>query len=176
MMGDARYVALLRAVNVGGHQPVAMSALKAMLEELGFSKVRTLLQSGNVVFGSVGASETELEHLLEHEAKQRLGLDTAFFVRSAPQWNDLVADNPLSQPALAAPNQVLMMCLKQAPDLPTRLALEAAPRGSEKVRVHGRQVYVWYPQGIGQSRLKLPVLATGRNWNTVLKLAALLRD
>ena len=153
-----------------------MSALKAMLEGMGFTQVRTLLQSGNVVFDGAALPGEELERRLALETGQRLGVDIDFFVRSAPQWIDLVECNPMMEQARSAPSQLLVMCLQHEPDLPQRLALEAAPPADEQVRVVGRQAYVWYPQGAGKSRLKLPVLATGRNWNTVLKLADLLRQ
>ncbi len=153
-----------------------MPALKAMLEDLGLTRVQTLLQSGNVVFECATTPGGELERRLALETKQRLGVDTDFFVRSAPEWVDVVACNPMAEQARSAPSQLLVMCLQHEPDPRTRLALEAAPPGDELVRVVGRHAYVWYPLGAGKSRLKLPVLATGRNWNTVLKLASLLQE
>lgn len=170
-----RYVALLRAVNVGGHNLLAMSALKAMLEDMGLTRVQTLLQSGNVVFDCAAVPGGELERRLALATEQRLRVDTEFFVRSAPEWAQVIASNPLVDQARSAPSQLLVMCLQHEPDLAKRLALEAAPAGGELVRVVGRQAYVWYPHGAGKSRLKLPVLATGRNWNTVQKLATLLQ-
>jgi len=173
-------VALLRAVNVGGHQKVAMSALRASVSDMGFSDVRTLLQSGNLVFRSAAATALGLEQRLEAEAARRLALQTEFFVRSAEEWAALIAANPFLEQARQDPSHLLVMFLKGAPGPVEVAALRAAVTGAEVVHVQGREAYVVYPNGIGRSRLtsaliekKLGTRGTGRNWNTVVKLAAL---
>ena len=80
------HVALLRGINVGGHKPVAMADLRDLLTQLGFVEPRTLLQSGNVVFGSNARTAAQLERVLDAEAAKRLGLQTAWFVRTAEEW------------------------------------------------------------------------------------------
>jgi uncharacterized protein (DUF1697 family) len=173
------FIALLRAVNLAGHNKVGMADLRALMADLGLQDPRTLLQSGNLVFGSDGKTAAQLEALLEAEAGKRLGLDTPFFVRSAREWKALIAANPFVAEAKADPGHLVVVCLKQAPPPKNVAALQAAITGREVVKAQGRQAYIVYPDGIGHSRVtgalidrKLGTPGTGRNWNTVLKLAA----
>lgn len=174
------HIALLRAINVGGHAKIAMSRLRDLLTELGFDDPRSLLQTGNLVFRSSARSTATLEHLLEREAEQRLDLRTSFFVRTAAEWNTIIARNPFPEAAARDPGHLVVMCLKDAPDARSVDALRAAITGPEIVRADGRHLYIVYPAGIGRSRLtnalierKLGTQGTARNWNTVLKLGAL---
>jgi uncharacterized protein (DUF1697 family) len=179
-MSEATYIALLRGVNVGGHAKVAMADLRDLLTGLGFRDVRTLLQSGNVVFRGDQESPVELEGLLEAEAASHLGRRIDFLVRTADEWGEIVARNPFPDEAERDPGHLVVMCLKQAPAATAVEALQATITGPEIVRADGRQLYITYPAGIGPSRLtgaviesKLRTRGTARNWNTVLKLAAL---
>ena len=174
------YVALLRGINVGGHKPVAMADLHHLLTQLGLADARSLLQSGNLVFGANGRTAARLERLLEAEAAKRLGLQTDFFVRSAKEWKSVVANNPFSKEAARDPGHLVVMALKDAPKDTDVKALQAAITGREVVRAGGKHLYIVYPDGIGRSRLTNAVIdkllgtrGTGRNWNTVLKLARL---
>jgi uncharacterized protein (DUF1697 family) len=174
-----RYIALLRAVNVGGNTMVAMSDLRAMCEKLGFEDVETLLQSGNIVFRSSARSGASLEKTLEAEAKKRLGLETHFIVRAAAEWRAAIDANPFPAEAKSDPGHLLLMCLKDAPPAKSVKALQAAIGGRERVRAVGNNAYFVYPDGVGTSRLTAKVIekhlgtsGTARNWNTTLKLAA----
>lgn len=176
----ATHLALLRAINVGGHNQVAMTDLRDLLTRLGFSDARSVLQSGNLVFRSQSRTAMRLERVLEAEAKKRLDLQTDFFVRTAEEWKAIVAHNPFPSEAERDPAHLLVMFLKDAPDVKDVKALRAAIAGPEMVRAEGRQAYIVYPDGIGRSRLtsaliekKLGTRGTGRNWNTILRLAAL---
>jgi uncharacterized protein (DUF1697 family) len=176
------YVALLRGVNLAGHRQVAMADLRDLLARLGFKDGRTLLQSGNLVFHGTAKAATALEELLEREAKKRLGVETDFFVRTADEWDALVKRNPFRTEAARDPGHLVAMCFKSAPTAPSTKELQAAISGREIVRVDGRHAYIIYPDGIGRSRLthtlierKLGTRGTGRNWNTVLKLGALVK-
>src|ERR1700691_6060260 len=99
------HIALLRGVNVGGHRAVAMSDLRDLITDLGFSDARTLLQSGNLVFRGDGRTSAALEQLLETEAAKRLGLQADFLVRSADEWKDVVARNPFPKEAERDPRR-----------------------------------------------------------------------
>ena len=177
------YIALLRAVNVGGHKPVAMSDLRRMLAELGLSDARSL-QSGNLVFRRDSRGKADLlELLLEKEARNRLGLETDFFVRSAREWNAVVANNPFRDEAESDPSHLLVMFTKAATNSRDVEALQASIAGPEVLHAHNRHLYIVYPAGIGRSRLtnsllerKLGTRGTARNWKTVLKLAAMADD
>jgi uncharacterized protein (DUF1697 family) len=173
------HVALLRGVNVGGNKKIAMSDLRGFVTKLGLQGAQSLLQSGNLVFQS-DRRPGDLEHLLETEAERRLGLRTEFFVRTAREWAAAVAHNPFAAAAEKDPSHLVVVSLKDAPDPRSVTALQAAITGPEIVRSWERHAYIVYPAGIGDSRLTSAVIdrilgtrGTARNWNTVLKLAAL---
>jgi uncharacterized protein (DUF1697 family) len=174
------HIALLRAVNLGPHNKVGMADLRALAGGLGFEEPATLLQSGNLVFRNARPTGAALEALLEREAAQRLRLETPFFVRTAAEWQAIVERNPFMAEARRDPAHLVLLCLKAVPPTGAVERLQAAITGRETVRGDGRQAYVVYPDGIGTSKLttalierKLGTAGTGRNWNTVLKLAAL---
>jgi len=173
------YIALLRGVNLAGHKMVAMADLRAMLEGLGFTAVRSLLQSGNLVFQGRAQASASLERKLEQEAQRRLDLATDFHVRTAAEWQSIIKRNPFPDAARKDPGHLLTMCFKEAPAPKDVKALQAAIKGREVVRAVGRQAYFIYPDGVGTSRLTtglidktLGLRGTARNWNTVLKLGA----
>jgi uncharacterized protein (DUF1697 family) len=173
-------IALLRAVNVGGRTTVAMSALRDLVGSLGFTNVRSLLQSGNLVFESGGLGGAEIERLLEAQSEKQLGLRTDFFVRTAKEWGALMARNPFPDAAENDPGHLVVMFLKKPTTAKAVQGLQAAIEGREAVCAHGKQAYITYPDGIGRSRLTNRMIekhlgssGTGRNWNTVRKLAAL---
>ena len=174
------HVALLRGINVGGHKPVSMADLRDLLTQLGLADARSLLQSGNLVFGTNRRTPAHLERLLEAEAEKRLGLQTDFFVRTAKEWKGVVAHNPFPKEAARDPGHLVVMFLKDAPSVTGVKALQQAITGPEVVAPGGKHLYIVYPDGIGRSRLtnalidkQLGTRGTGRNWNTVLKVSAL---
>ena len=174
------YIALLRGINVGGHQKVTMADLRDMATRLGLATVQTLLQSGNLVFRADARPAVHLEHLLEAEAIKRLALQSDFMVRTAEEWKKIVARNPFREQAVRDPSHLVVMFFKDAPKASEVAALQAVITGPEIVHADGRQAYITYPDGIGDSRLtnvlierKLGVRGTARNWNTVLKLETL---
>ncbi len=176
----ATQVALLRSINVGKHKRVAMADLRNLLEGLGFADARSLRQSGNLVFRSDARAGASLERLLETQTEKRLTLKTDFFVRSAVEWNAVIARNPFRREAERDPGHLVVLFLKDAPAARDVKALQAAIAGPELIRAAGEQAYIVYPSGIARSPLtnaliekKLGTRATGRNWNTVLKVGAL---
>jgi uncharacterized protein (DUF1697 family) len=174
----AAHIALLRAVNVGGTGKLAMADLRAFAVKLGFKDAQTLLQSGNMVFTSADTPK-DIEEMLEREAEKRLGLATHFFVRTAKEWDALIAQNPFPEEAARDPGRMVAMPLKKAPAAEAVKLLQAAIKGPERVHAVGACLYAVYPEGQGQSKLtnrviesKLETRGTARNWNTVLKLAS----
>jgi len=175
------FVALLRAVNLGPHNKVAMAQLKTIAEGCGLSAPRTLLQSGNLLFESKSKSSAALEKLLEGALQQELGLKTPVVVRSAAEWRRALDDNPFPKQAKSDPAHLLLMPLKAKIESAAVAALAAAIVGREQVKLGGQQLYLVYSDGIGESKLtsalierKIGVSGTGRNWNTAQKIAALL--
>ena len=173
------HIALLRAINVGGHRSVGMTDLRDFLTKLGFDDVRSLLQSGNVVFGSRARTGAELERFLEAESLKRFGIEIDFFVRAPEEWKSIIRQNPFRKEAELDPGHLVVMLLKSPPRAEDVAALQAAISGPEIVRAKGRQLYAFYPNGQGRSPVTNAVIekkvgrCTGRNWNTVLKLAML---
>jgi uncharacterized protein (DUF1697 family) len=173
-------IALLRGINVSGHNQVAMSDLRALFSALGLVGATTLLQSGNVDFQSEQRTGAALEQLLGVETAQRLNVSVDYLVRSAAEWEKIVARNPFRKEAKSAPRHLVVMFLKTAPPAKSVDALQASLEGPEVIHTDGKQLYIVYPAGIGRSELtgiviekKLASRGTARNWNTVLKLAAL---
>lgn len=174
------HIALLRAVNVGG-RTLPMTELRAMLGDLGCRNPRTLLQSGNAVFAAGARTRAAaLEDRLQAEARRRFGFDVAFMLRSVDEWHSIIAGNPYRDAARDDPGHMIVMALKTAPTAAAIEALRDGYRGPESMHVRGREAYLIYPEGMGRSKLtnalierRLGVAGTARNWNTVLKLAAL---
>jgi uncharacterized protein (DUF1697 family) len=173
------HVAFLRAVNVAGHASLAMADLRKLGEGLGFTNVKTLLQSGNLVFDAGAKKAPALESALEAALKQH-GIETDFMVRRADELDGVIAANPFPKEAKTDPGHLVVMFLKDAPGAQAIVALQAAVKGREVIRHKGRELYIVYPDGIGRSKLtnkfiesRLDTRATGRNWNTVTKLAGL---
>jgi uncharacterized protein (DUF1697 family) len=176
--GRMTHIALLRGINVGGNNMVAMSDLRAMAAKLGMSNVQTLLQSGNLVFESSRKSAAQLERLLEAEIGRRFESTIGVFVRTADEWKTLVARNPFGAEAASDPARLIVMVFKDECALEQVGALQGAIVGPERVRAVGRQLYLVYPDGMGKSKLTnaliektLGMRGTARNWNTVLKLS-----
>jgi len=174
------HIALLRGINVGGHKKIAMSDLRRFVADLGFDDVRALVQSGNLVFRGGGPAGVGLERLLEVEAEERLDLRTTFLVRTAKEWEAVIKRNPFREAAESDPAHLIVMFLKDVPRPHAVRLLQSAINGPEVIRTGGRQLYIVYPAGLARSRVtvkliedRLSTRGTGRNWNTVLKLAVL---
>jgi uncharacterized protein (DUF1697 family) len=160
-----------------------MKDLAALMTKLGMQDVRTLLASGNVVFRSDNGSAETLEKLFEDAVAKKMKVETDFFVRSAAEWEVMIKANPCAKMAKDDPGHLIMMCLKSAPSAAAVTALQKAIKGRETVKAKGRHAYFEYPDGVGNSKLTINVIekhlgttGTGRNWNTVLKLALSSKD
>lgn len=161
------YIALLRAVNVGGTGKLPMTELKTMCEAAGFTKVKTYIASGNVVFLSK-LTEAKVKAALETALAAYAGKHVGVAIRTAAEMAAVLAANPFPK---AAPNRTVAIFLDNAP--PTN-ALEAATgQKDEEMRLGLREIYVHYGEGMADSKLKIPAAKTGtaRNINTVAKLA-----
>jgi uncharacterized protein (DUF1697 family) len=173
-------IALLRGINVGGRTKVSMADLRALFDELEAEDVRTHLQSGNVVFKSV-LRGTELIEAVEKAIARDLGLKVTVLVRTKVQLAKVVANNPFAEKA----NEQAKLHVAFLADAPSRARireLDPAYGRPDEFRVAGREIYLYYPNGYGRTKINnayfekmLGVAATTRNWNTVTKLADLAR-
>jgi uncharacterized protein (DUF1697 family) len=168
-----RQVALLRGVNLGGRK-VVMSELREICESAGFSDVRTLIASGNLVLNAKEKG-AKLEAKLEKVALDGLGLKTDVFVRDLDQLDAVIAANPFKPFAKTNPNFLVVNFMRGTATKAELEAMEKTSLTGEEIRQGKDCLYIKFPQGQGPSKLKTPKLATARNWNTVTKLAAMLR-
>jgi uncharacterized protein (DUF1697 family) len=161
------FVALLRAVNVGGTGKLPMSDLKAICEKLGLTSVRTYIASGNVVFAS-RKSESAIKRDLEKALAAYAGKEVGVMVRTAAEMTQVAADNPFSK---LAPNRTMAIFLDTPPPKDTLAAVRG--RKDEKIKLGKREIYVHYGEGMAKSKLVIPAAKAGtaRNMNTVAVLA-----
>lgn len=170
-MAKQRWVGLVQAVNVGGTGKLPMKQLAAACEEMGWTEVKTYLASGNVVFGADG-SEAELVAALERKLSAAMGRRFVVLVRTAEELRDALERNPFGDREAA---RTLILFLPKA--APEDAAMGAKGRKREEIAASGREVFVHYPDGVGESRLRIAaaVEGTARNLNTVRKLEEMAR-
>ena len=174
-----RYVALLRAVNVGGCK-LPMAELRDVCAQLGWEKVETYIQSGNVVFEAAG-KPAALESALEQAVAKRFGFERPVIVRSAEQWAAYAEGSPFPEAERDEPNRLMLGLSKSPPKADAPALLEAKAAAGERVELKGDALWVHYPGGAGTTKLT-PALfdkaagspVTQRNWRTVLKLQEML--
>ena len=176
-----QYVALLRAINVGGNNRVTMGALRELAIGLGWTSPRTLLTSGNLAFEAKETWAEQLEADLEAAVAAKLSVYIDVIVRTAAEWHAAIAGNPFAGMAAADPGHLVLLCLKEPPAAGGVATLAAAIKGRESVHAVGHDLYITYPDGIGSSKLTASVIetrlgtrGTARNWNTVLKIGEMM--
>jgi len=165
----SRYVALLRAVNVGGTGKLPMTELSKLCVAAGFARVETYIASGNVVFDSK-ASAVKVREELEARLHNFAGKPVGVIVRAAQEMQAVLDANPFPK----APGNLTVVIFLE--DKPAAGALrEVSGKDGEELRLGTREIYVFYPNGQGVSKLRIPAAKTGtaRNMNTVAKLTAL---
>jgi uncharacterized protein (DUF1697 family) len=160
------YVALLRAVNVGGTGKLPMSELRAMCEKAGFANARTYIASGNVVFAA-SESEAAVKQVLERALETYAGKSVGVMVRTGAEMAAIVAANPFA----AAPGNRTVAIFLDNPPKADALA-NVTHRRDEEIALGTREIYVHYPSGIGNAKLVVPAARNGtaRNMNTVATL------
>lgn len=171
-----RWAALLRGINLGKRQ-LKSAELKAVVESLGFTDVKTLLASGNVVFTAPGRSAGELETQLHHTLAARTGLKSEIFVRTPQEMEAIVAANPFPDATRERPSFVVVTFHHTPVDQVKLARLAQDHDGPERLHAIGRELYIDFPEGQARSNLhpgmakaKFDPVTTARNWNTVLKV------
>src|SRR5580765_7829574 len=173
-----RHIVLLRGINIGSRNRIAMPELREALEEAGFADVQTYVQSGNIVLSSSSKADA-VARKVEREISKRFGLDIDVVVRTHAQIAKIVERNPLEKDA-KDPKRYQVTFLSAKPSAAVMRKLEEAAAEKERVVLVGCEIYAWHPEGVGRSRLwtllagrGLGVTATARNWKTVTKLLVL---
>lgn len=160
------YVALLRAVNVGGTGKLPRADLRAMCEAVGFARVRTYIASGNVVLASASAPR-QVRAALEAQLARYAGKPVGVVVRTGSELAQVLAANPFPE---SAPNRTVAIFLDEAPPADALAAVKH--RNGEEIALGTREIYVHYGDGMADSKLLIPAAKAGtaRNMNTVAKL------
>jgi uncharacterized protein (DUF1697 family) len=171
-----KYVALLRGINLGTNNRIAMADLRELLSGLGYTDVKTLLQSGNAVFAAPGQTPEQIASAIESAIAERFGLKIPTLVRTADELRAVVEQNPME---VRDPKRFLVLFLNEAPAKDLVDSIDPTPFLPEEMIAGEREIYVYHPEGMQNAKLvahlgkRLAMPTTGRNWNTVLKLLAL---
>lgn len=175
----ARFVALLRGINVGGKHKLPMADLRARFEDAGAKDVQTYIQSGNVVFEATARGGVAIAATVGADLEASMGFAVPMVVRTAAQWKALVDGNPFVNEAAADGKRVHAMVLSRSPTKAAREAFEPECHLEERWVLHDDVLYVDYPQGSARSKVVVPLVdraldctSTARNWRTVLELFA----
>ena len=179
------YVALFRGINVGGNRMVRMEDLKALHSSLGLQDVVSYIQSGNVVFTGNDAENTDpadLRKRIEEGFEQAFGFHSDALLRTSAELNEIIARNPFAGQLDKEPKWVAVVFLADCPDSAAQEALLKSYVGPEEIFFRGKEMYIYYSEGMGRSKLtnsliekKLKTIGTTRNWNTILQLQAMMQ-
>ncbi|WP_321346431.1 DUF1697 domain-containing protein [uncultured Draconibacterium sp.] len=171
------YVAILRGINVSGKNKIKMDALKSSLSSLGFEKLQTYIQSGNVVFRYQEKSTEELEELVSKKIQEDFGFDVTVLVLRAEQLGNIVSNNPFAGEENKEAQFMHVTFLKENPSNVNEEKITAHVKGGEEFAIFDGVVFLYCPNGYGKTKLnnnffesQLKVTATTRNWKTTLKL------
>jgi len=170
-------ISMLRGVNVGGHNKIKMDALRELCASLKLRDPQTYVQSGNVVFRSDDRDLVPLGRRIEQAIERKFGFRPAVILRTAAELRDVIARNPFASRLGIEPGKLLVTFLASEPGAEARTKLLAIKADPEELHIDGRELYTYFPNGMGRPKLSWPTVertlairGTGRNWNTVVKL------
>ena len=169
-------ICLLRGVNVVGSNQIKMDALRALCGSLKLCKVQTYIQSGNIVFQTGERDHAKLAARIENAIEKKHGFRPDVVLRTTPEMREVVARNPFAKRKGIEPGKLIVTFLATEPAAETQNALLALEPDPEEMHVKGREIYVYFPEGMGRSKFagllarKLKNTGTARNWNTLMKL------
>jgi uncharacterized protein (DUF1697 family) len=169
-------ISMLRGVNVGGHNKIKMDALRLLYASLGLLDAQTYVQSGNVVFKTDTKDLASLARRIEDAIERNFGFRPGVTLRTTSDLRDVLTRNPFAKRRNVDPGKLIVTFLAAEPDRDTRDRILRIKTGPEEVKIDGRELYIYFPDGMGQSKLwpaidkALKKSGTGRKWNTVIKL------
>lgn len=177
-----RYLALLRGINVGGKSIIPMAELRQLFSDIGYQRVSTYIQSGNVLFDAAAEAEHQVAASVEAAIKERFGEDVAVILRTIDELDTVIAENPFA----GRQDDVtkLLVAFLAAPPAAANAERLVPPAGETgEVALRGREVYIHVPDGYGRSKLVNPFIervldvpCTTRNWRSINKLRGLLAE
>jgi uncharacterized protein (DUF1697 family) len=169
-------ISMLRGVNVAGHNQIKMEALRRLYESLGLRDPQTYIQSGNVVFGTNAKNIAPLAKQIEDAIERKFGFRHGVILRTTIELRDVIARNPFAKRSGLEAGKFLVTFLSMTPSSDVRDEILGVKTRGEEVLIDGREVYIYFPDGQGRSKVwpaiekALKKSCTGRNWNTVNKL------
>ncbi len=170
-------ISLLRGVNVGGHNKIKMQALGALYQTLGLRDPQTYIQSGNVIFRTPGRDLARLRQRIENGIERSFGFRPDVMLRTPSELRDVIGRNPFAKRRDLDARKLLVTFLAGEPEPEARDAVHRIQADPEELRIHGRELYIYFPNGLARPKLSVALLektlktsGTGRNWNTVTKL------
>ena len=170
-------ISMLRGVNVGGHNKIKMDALRALYESLGLEDVQSFIQSGNLVFRTKERDLPALTKRIQNGIERRFGIRPDVILRTCSELRDAIRRNPFAKRRGIEPNKLLVTFLAADPGTEARQNALRISTGPEELRIDGREVYIYFPNGMARPKMSWPKMertlgtsGTGRNWNTVNKL------
>ena len=172
-------ISMLRGVNVGGHNKIKMDALRALYKSLKFTGCQTFIQSGNVIFKTKERNLAKLTSQIQTAIERSFGFRPDVILRTSDELRDVIARNPFATRRGIEPGKLLVTFLASAPTTQARDNLLKLKTDGEELRIDGRELYIYFPDGMGRSKIwplierTLKVSGTGRNWNSVTKMLAI---
>jgi uncharacterized protein (DUF1697 family) len=170
-------ISLLRGLNVGGHHKVKMDELRALYESIGFENVQTYINSGNVLFRTAGRDLVRLRKRIEDAIEPACGFRPDVILRTPSDLRGVIARNPFAARPGMDPSKLAIHFLAADPSAEARQQVLAIKADPEELRIDGRELYIYFPNGMARPKLSMPLVertlqtsGTSRNWNTVRKL------
>ena len=176
------FIALLRGINVSGQKKVKMEDLRNLLLKAGLKNVSTYIQSGNILFQHEKTEPEELAETIHRAIKEQYGFEVPVIVRTPKELITIKENSPYAAPGHDM-SKVYIVFLKAPPSEEGKIRLSGVPVNNEEYVIHGREVYLYCPDGFGRARLnnnivenKLRTVASTRNWKTLNKLIELINN
>ncbi|PYT45056.1 MAG: hypothetical protein DMG45_02720 [Acidobacteria bacterium] len=170
-------ISMLRAVNVGGHNKIKMDALRALYESLKLRDAQTYVQSGNVIFRSNERDIARIAKRIEEGIERKFGFRPAVILRTAAEMREVIARSPFAKRHGIEPGKLVVSFLAGDPGEEAREKVRQIKCDPEELRIEGRELYIYFPNGQGRSKLSgaalekmLKTQGTGRNWSSVTKM------
>ena len=172
-------ISMLRGVNVGGHNKIKMDALRALYESLKFTGCQTFIQSGNVIFKTKERNLAKLSSQIQTAIERSFGFRPDVILRTSDELRDVIARNPFAKRRGIEPGKLVVTFLASVPAPETRDNLLKLKTDPDELHIDGRELYIYFPNGMGRSKLwslierTLKISGTGRNWNSVTTMLAI---
>ena len=173
-------ICLLRAVNLGSYNKVKMETLRIMCSSLKFRNPQTYLQSGNILFATEELDLPKITQKLSKRFSKDFGFSPQIILRTIDELRDVVKRNPFAKRRNIEPSKLLVSFLARDPGEDVRTKVRAFPSDVEEIRIDGKELYIYFPNGIGRPKFSMAALdkvlqvpGTGRNWNSVTKMLAM---